>query len=343
MKKATALLIQSVIWIGIWILFTSMVREVKKPPMFYFMVTERVICLAVLYNLAYYFLLPRYLRGQKWSAFIFTIILFIAWLAYTSVVEDFYFKIIRENEEKFQFNHAPDPPPRPMIVFPAFLALFVFGTATILKGYTAYEQKKREEAEANKRRLEAELALHKSQINPHFLLNTLNNLYGIALSEPEKTPQALLKLSDMVRYILYECCADRVSLARDLDFIKNYISLQQLRLAPNVELNFTAPSNIPDWKIEPMILIPFIENAFKHGLSTQYACRLDVQVHINGEKLLLCVENQIFDSLKKQQGNYSGIGLQNTRQRLEYSYPNKHNLLIYNKNGRFVVELTLIL
>ena len=195
---------------------------------------------------------------------------------------------------------------------------------------------------ANRRRAEAEIALLKSQINPHFLLNTLNNLYGIALIQPEKTPEALLKLSNMVKYVLYECANQTVPLDRDLDFVKNYLALQRLRLPPNVNLSVEMPENTPENRIEPMILIPFIENAFKHGLTTRQPCDISISIKTDQRRLVLRVENQDFsENQSPANPGESGIGLANTRQRLEQSYPSQHQLTIEHNGKKHRIDLTI--
>ncbi|MCB0636215.1 MAG: histidine kinase, partial [Lewinella sp.] len=225
---------------------------------------------------------------------------------------------------------------------PTLLGLTLFGAAATFRGFSAFDKKKKAEEEANRRRLEAEIALLKSQINPHFLVNTLNNLYGLALTEPDKTPDALLKLSEMVSYILHECAQPKVPVSHDLAFITNYIALQQLRLPPNAELTLHWPEEIPEHlEIEPMILIPFIENAFKHGLTTRQACEISISITISGQELTLQVNNLVLPEKPAQQGNPSGIGINNTRQRLAHAYAGKHELSMDNDGAHHRITLTL--
>jgi two-component system, LytTR family, sensor kinase len=184
--------------------------------------------------------------------------------------------------------------------------------------------------------------LLKSQINPHFLLNSLNNLYALALTAPEKTPDAILKLSEMVAYILYECDKPKVALDHDLRFIENYITLQRLRLPPNATVQVQLPTSpVPEKVIEPMILISFIENAFKHGLTTKIPCEISIIIKLMGNHLSLWVENIILPPKLSQNGNVSGIGLSNTRQRLLHSYPDQHILSITHDNQKHIVDLQI--
>ncbi len=212
-------------------------------------------------------------------------------------------------------------------------------------GFRLGEEWRRAEAnrrETERRRLEAELALLKSQINPHFLLNSLNNLYGLALTSPERTPDAILKLSEMVAYILYECDKPQVPLSSDLRFIENFIALQRLRLPPNAELKVDLPAAAPsNYTIEPMILISFIENAFKHGLTTKQPCLIEIGIKTDQQKLVLVVENEHLPAKTTLNGNVPGIGLANTRQRLEHAYSGRHHLLIADNGQKHRVELEL--
>jgi len=174
------------------------------------------------------------------------------------------------------------------------------------------------------------------------LVNTLNNLYVLSLTEPEKTPDGLLKLSEMVNYILYECAKPKVSLALDIEFIENYIALQRMRLSPNVHLQVDLPSAVPpEIEIEPMILIPFIENAFKHGLTTKQECDILIAIQLKGKQLNLEVKNPVLPLKPAESGNPSGIGLTNTQQRLEHSYTDKHSLNLYNDGQTHVVKLQI--
>lgn len=211
-------------------------------------------------------------------------------------------------------------------------------------GFRLGEEWKRTEnsrREADSRRISSELALLKSQINPHFLLNSLNNLYALALTTPEKTPDAILKLSEMVAYILYECTKPKIALDRDLHFIENYIALQRLRLASNTTLTLEMPKDIPQKEIEPMILISYIENAFKHGLTTTQPCEIFISIQIDENRLFMRVENQVLTDIAVQKDTQSGIGLENTKQRLAHSYPEKHHLSIQNDGKKHIVELEI--
>ncbi len=311
---------------------------------FYKLMSLRILLLIVFFNTAYYYLLPLYFSGKKKAFYIQSPLVFICFLS-AAILMDY---SLGFPEKVFATlpNSAEFPKPKPFLFSlmpPLLLGLICFGLAASLRGFAAFESKKKDEAEANRRRLEAELTLLKSQINPHFLLNTLNNLYAISLTDPDKTPNALLKLSEMVRFILYECSQPKVLLHKDLEFIKNYISLQKLRLSSNVVLAFNIPETHSKAEIEPMILIPFIENAFKHGLTTKNPCQITIDIQLDGQNLWLQVKNDLITPNNRPKNLESGIGLVNTQQRLQYTYPNKHQLDVSTDGDKYAVSLHLTL
>ncbi|MFI5134502.1 MAG: sensor histidine kinase [Chitinophagales bacterium] len=191
-----------------------------------------------------------------------------------------------------------------------------------------------------------ELEALKSQINPHFLFNTLNNIYSLAMRKSEKAPEMILKLSDMMRYVLYECNSGMVPIEREIQFVKNYIDLERIRHGEHVAINF-ALNGIPgENKIEPLLLIPIVENSFKHGINSQMEKGyVDIQLKLNDNKLSLFAVNSVqngkpvFDSLKGKKKH--GIGLENVRKRLELLYPKNHKLVIYPSSNSWKVNLEL--
>lgn len=344
MKKSTVIILQVAIWIGIWSVFAFTGNTNDRLPGYYLVITLRVLGFALFFNIAYYALLPLYFSGKKRLFYLLLPLMFATYVA-MSVTTDLTLgkpeKMFARTEK--QQGHYPKVRPLSwLLIPPIFLGLTIFGVAAAFRGFSEFENKKKGEEEANRRRLEAEIALLKSQINPHFLLNTLNNLYTLSLVDPEKTPDALLKLSEMVGYILYECAKPKVALASDVEFIENYIALQRLRLPPNVLLQTELPRQLPEnSQIEPMILIPFIENAFKHGLSTRQQCELVISLTVEDGHLSLVVKNPLINGKPPQAGNPSGIGMANTRQRLEHSYPGKYQLKVDDDGQQHLVELKL--
>lgn len=338
----TSNVIQAVVWITIWAIFSFTGNTEDKLPGHYLLNTLRVLGFALLFNVFLRLALPVFFAGKK---MLFTLAVLLALAGYVtySVVTDINFGIpAKISAEARKNGHQGKMSMRYLIIPPIFLGLMLLGAAASFGGLSAFEKKKKSEEEANRRRLEAEIALLKSQINPHFLVNTLNNLYVLSLTEPEKTPDGLLKLSEMVNYILHECAKPKVSLALDIEFIENYIALQRLRLPPNAHLLVELPKHVSkEIEIEPMILIPFIENAFKHGMTTKQECELNVTLNLQGKNLTLEVKNPVLPPKLAYNGNPSGIGMANTQQRLEHSYPNRHRLQVENDSQNHVVKLEI--
>jgi len=185
----------------------------------------------------------------------------------------------------------------------------------------------------------------RSQINPHFLFNALNTIYGTAIQEKaERTSEGIEKLGDMMRFMLQENMQEKIALTREIDYLNNYISLQKLRTDtnPNIKIETAIEPSIHSGQISPMLLIPFVENAFKHGISFREPSHIKVTMELKNKTLYFDVHN----SKHAKQGNdpeknKSGIGLNNVKQRLQLLYPGKHELIIRETGKEFFVHLTI--
>ena len=189
---------------------------------------------------------------------------------------------------------------------------------------------------------EAELKLLKGQLNPHFLFNTLNNLYGLSVLKSDKLPNLMLKLSDLLRYSLYETQEKLVPLENEIKYLENYISLEKIRLEDKTEIKFTKSGDFTDKKIAPMLLIVYVENTFKHLDLTNQNSKVIIKITLNDKKLIFNCENtfDIHANNNLEEGK-SGIGLVNAEKRLDIIYPNKHQLKIIKGDEKFLVMLDL--
>jgi len=197
--------------------------------------------------------------------------------------------------------------------------------------------------EMEKQHLAIELKSLKEQVNPHFLFNTLNNIYSLSLDRSEKTPGLILKLSELIRYMIYDCTESFVDADREIVFINNYIELEKIRLEEKVPINLRIFGNMSDCKIAPLLFIPFIENAFKHGL-----CRAGGNCFVNigfdyttENKLFFRIENSKEIKPEIPDDDHKPIGIENARKRLELLYPDKHKLVITDNGSLFLVELSI--
>ncbi len=202
------------------------------------------------------------------------------------------------------------------------------------------------EAERRRRDLEngqlaAELALLKSQVSPHTLFNTLNSIYSLACLKSDDAPVAILKLSLLLRYMLYEADAPRVPLAREIELLENYIDLQRLRLDEQQLIHFEIEGDTTGYLIEPMLLIPFVENAFKHGVSYARPTPIEVRLFVGAGQLRFEVRNRCFGVSGQPTPAPGGLGLPNSERRLALLYPGRHQLQAAAEGDFFTVELTV--
>ncbi len=195
--------------------------------------------------------------------------------------------------------------------------------------------------ELEKEKLTAELNFLKAQVNPHFLFNTLNNLYYLAYSKSDNTTKVIAKLSQMMRYMIYDSNCPKVQLIEEIEYMQNYISLERLRLNDHIPLAFDIEGATDSIQITPLILITFLENAFKHGVSNNNnQSWIKVKLNIDSQNLVYSVDNSKVTS-KPEAEEKSGIGLLNVKRRLELSYPGKHKLDFEDYRDRFFVRLTI--
>ena len=197
--------------------------------------------------------------------------------------------------------------------------------------------------EMEKGKLEAELKLLKSQINPHFLFNTLNNLYVLALNNSNRAPEVVYKLSQLMSYMLYESNQTQVSLEREIQYIENYIALEKIRYGERLDVALNIYDNTEGIQIAPLLLLPFIENSFKHGVNNQLSkvwVRIDILVQ-DGQLVLKVENNKSSFPSKAIKKDKSGIGLQNVKKRLDLIYNDSYNLEILDEEDTYLVILKI--
>lgn len=188
-----------------------------------------------------------------------------------------------------------------------------------------------------KEKMQSELSFLKAQINPHFLFNTLNSIYALAIKKDDKTADAVVQLSELMRYIISNANDDVIALDKELNYIDNFIQLQKTRLGNTVKIKYVSEGNVYGKCITPLILISFIENAFKHGVNPNQDSEIDIKISIEDHFLTLFVSNNKVESIHSQ----SGIGLQNTIERLAYLYPKNHELSIDDSPEKYTVILKI--
>ncbi len=278
-----------------------------------------------------YWLLPKYFYRKKYLIFILAFLAIIAALILVEevILEPIYF------------------PGRRADTFPGlfFTSVKIFPMIIILVGFKfGWDAlgKQREVDRLTNAMQESELQFLKSQINPHFLFNNLNNLYSYAIENSPKTPTIILELSSVLRYMLYECKEKYVPLSKELEQLENFTRLSQLQIEERGEVNINIPDIPHGYKIAPLILIVFIENAFKHSQSSQSEniyIDIDIKVSEAGRLEFICKNN--FQPTTNTQNLAQGIGLENVKKRLELIYPNNHQLTISEGENLYEVYLSL--
>lgn len=336
----------SFLWIVIWFAFAFLLGNGepfdvglgKAIPL----VTGQIIL--VLLNI--HFFLPRFFLSKKYFYYSILIIPLIFLISYlVSEGSPFFYDWIGiEVSERRSYRYRKIYTfwevlgYRTWRIFPYLVAVVV---SSLYKTAGLAEIREKEAIKLQKEKLETEMKLLKSQINPHFLFNTLNNIYALSIVKSESTPEILLKLSDMLRYILYECNADWVNLTNELTYIKNYIDLKRLKDSKGLNISLNLEEGPTRYHIAPMILIPFIENAFKHSnIENLKSGWIKIDLKFENQVLIFSVENTQPETsfTKDQQG---GIGLKNVKRQLELMYPDKHILIINDNLQKFSVVLKI--
>jgi uncharacterized membrane protein YidH (DUF202 family) len=224
------------------------------------------------------------------------------------------------------------------------ITLVVLGIATAITMVQHWQQEARLRERLDQQRTESELALLKAQINPHFFFNTLNNIYSLTLIDGERARAALHRLSRMMRYVLYDTANGEALLSQEVGFIQDYITLMQLRLTERVQVVFEHPEPVREVRIAPMLLLPFVENAFKHGVAATQTSRIYIALRqpVVGQ-LEIEVRNTLLPALGTDLAGSNGIGLVNTRRRLDLLYPGRYALHVdkHTPENEFAVELEL--
>ncbi len=306
------------------------------------------IMLMVFYYLNTMVLIPKLLIKEKWFLYILSLIgclLFFLYVPRTLAMMIYPPEIplnVTENTRGInRSNRIGRIRRRPYADFfntVLFLLVITFGACIeVVRRWLQTEQNRKE---TEHERINTELSFLKSQVNPHFFFNTLNNIYSLAIVKSDKTAHAVLKLSAIMRYILTETEINLVPLENEVAFIHNYIELQQVRLTDKVQVNFTIEGNTTPLLVAPLIFIPFVENAFKYGVSTKEQSSIEINLKVTENTIYFHAKNYIVHSENNMMEN-TGIGINNVKRRLELLYPEKHQLRHLNHNGYYIVNLEI--
>ena len=289
-------------------------------------------CVVVYVNLFY--LIPNYLSEKKFLIYCILLILTVVMVTPVKIVALY---AMYHDYPSVQAQLRADQ-------YWYFLLTFLMaGASTVFKIISDWARYQRDRKDLQTQTMQSELKFLKSQINPHFLFNTLNNLYALTLKKSDKAPEIVIKLSEMMRYMLYECNEKKVLLSKEVNYLRNYLDLERLRQNKNVNIDFKVNGNVAEQKIAPLIFIPFLENSFKHGLNNQLKEGfVHIVLDVEPKKVHLFIENSKPAVMPLQNHRRSGgIGLVNVRRRLNLLYPNNYELNISDHPNTYAVDLFL--
>jgi LytS/YehU family sensor histidine kinase len=298
-------------------------------------VSTQVIFVALLSYINYFFFLPGLIgKENKWKYVIQFLVTFAVIISLRIYFERDILNV-SENREGYLYSTRFIVQ---VVTSNLFIVIFV-GMLRFAEDWFELEARRKE---IEHEKLAAELNFLKAQINPHFLFNTLNNLYYLAYSKSENTAEVVAKLSQMMRYMIYDSNHPNVLLSKEIEYMQNYISLERLRLNDQIPIKFEVIGNAENLRITPLIFITFLENAFKHGVSNSNPkAWVNVTIQLQDKQCVYTVENSLVE--KPESSEKSGIGLQNVKRRLDLSYPNQYKLITENKKDVYLVQLTLTL
>ena len=320
---------------------------------------EILIPLLVLFLVNRFILVPGFLFMGKIKIYIFSLLGVIFFLTLGSHVYDVnnirtapQKEMRAENELRPPTGDGPGrndprkPPPgqrqpRPVPPFANFLifSFLIVGFDTGLRSGLRWIEAENEKVKLEKENVTNQLALLKTQVSPHFFMNTLNNIHSLVDSNTEEAKEAIIKLSKMMRYLLYETETENTTIKKEVEFLESYVNLMKLRFSEKVRIDLNLPGIIPEATIPPFLFTSFIENAFKHGISYKNESFVVIDLIPGKERLLFTVKNTKTE--KGPVNEFSGIGIENTRRRLDLLYGNTYHLDIIDSENLFTVNLSI--
>lgn len=285
----------------------------------------------------YFVLLPRYLVKRKIEKYIsFTLLTIILATAIQRLLAFYVVNpMLYPNWDQGAFIQSFRLVQASMILTSPMI--FLVGMTIVIRWAGAQKQME----QLAREKVETELKYLRNQVNPHFFFNTLNNLYGLAQEKSDRTPEVVLKLSELMSYMLYETNKSLISLEKELDYIRNYISLEEQRYQDRFQCRLSVQGDARSVKVPPMLVLPFVENAFKHGINKESSgAWMNLDLIVDARTLVLRVENSLTEQRVKAKGN-GGLGIKNVNRRLELLYPEGHELNHGTDGKTYKVELKI--
>jgi len=333
--KQSKWLTHTLFWVCLWLIFSFLEADGQNYLRVFGKELVNVIFYIILIYTNLYFLIPRFLTEKKFVVYALYLLGLVIIVTATKIVV-------------LYLIMSDSPIARSQLLLNQewlfILNFMIAGAATIFKIIKDWNTHQREKKELEKQTMQSELNFLRSQVNPHFLFNTLNSLYALTLKKSDKAPETVLKLSEIMRYMLYECNEKYVSLEKEISYVKNYLDLEKLRHGEGVHIEFKIGEGTEDKNIAPLVLIPFVENAFKHGIKNQIKngyVMMNLSV-VKGDLLFEIKNSKPPPSPEPTSKIRSGgIGLVNVQRRLNLIYPDKYVLKIKNTQAFFKITLKL--
>jgi len=333
-KQYTSTLLKAIIWSSFLIAFFATGSYFF--PVHIALITSVVSATVFLGSLLIneFWLFPKYYVNTRSKFVIYNFI-----IVFVLTILHVYFESFFKSKTLYPRAFEKIPIFFPLLRSFGMISLGNFISITVLLA-TELKRKAENEKLLKEEKLGTEIKLLKAQINPHFIFNSLNNIYSLTYTKSDMAPESVLKLSEMLRYVFYDCSYDHVKLGAEIEYISNFIAFQQMKSEHEQTINFNSTSTRKDIDIAPMLFIPFIENAFKYS-KVEEVDKAFVNVNLSSDKnsLLFNIENSIPESGKILSGN--GLGIKNVRQRLDLLYPEKYKLDINEDNDKFTVQLKI--
>ena len=345
------ILIQTLIWIvlgNVLLFYQPFLHDIDIPYQFWLKQTLIFAMLVSAYYLNAHILVPKLLLKKQTGLYFVIVAVVIISVMLLAGLADQLLQLRQLLEEAFHKRgplHGNGGKKVYVDTFLITITSLVIGISTSVKTTQSWQKNKRLQQEMEADKLSSELSFLKAQINPHFFFNTLNNIYALTLINVETSRTALHQLSRMMRYVLYDTQNSTALLSQEIAFVKDYISLMQLRLTEKVTIDYTAPTALREFPVAPMLFLPFVENAFKHGISDTLPSTIIIHLAQNDDNITLLVKNGIFKKQGTDIEDSKGIGLNNTIRRLDLLYPGRHTLDVTEskEENTYTVNLTISL
>ncbi len=321
--------LQVAVWLAIYAIYFNMIYYFSSALKAFVIATYNVGCLMLIFLTIVYHIFPKYYhKRSKYFAVSFGMIVFITLVV---MLGEMYYFSSHDSKSPPTFFHF-------MRIFTQYsLALFVATSASLMQQTALLTER---EKQLSEEKFKTELKLLKAQINPHFIFNALNNIYSLTYMQNANAPDSVLKLSEMLRYVFYDCNKDKVQLHAEVKYINNFIAFQQMKSEHVQNISFDVNSNCNTIEVAPMLFIPFIENAFKYSkIEEEESAYVKIAMQYEQDTLVFRIENSIPNTAKTAPG--SGMGIRNVKHRLDIIYRELYTLHIDDTNDTYCVDLKI--